>query len=78
MLWGLVLTVIGGNQGDNGTGVLERESATLHSCCLAGEWFAGHNTDLVAKCRILYNPWDKKTTVSEILLHKPAHRAASS
>jgi hypothetical protein len=78
ILWGLVLTVVSGNLGDNGIGVFKRESATLHSFCLVGEWFAGHNTNLVARCRILANPWDNKTTVSEILLHNPAHLATSS
>jgi hypothetical protein len=58
--------------GDNGIGVLKRKAATLHSCCLTGEWFAGYNTNLVARCRILSNPWDKKTTVSDTLLHNLA------
>jgi len=64
--------------GDKGTGALKRQAATLHSCCLAGEWLAGHNMNLVAGCRILSNPWDKKTTASDTLLHNLAHHATSS
>jgi len=49
-------------------GCFKRQSATLHSCCLAGEWFAAYCTDLVTRCRILSNSWGKKTPVSDILL----------